>query len=126
MVSVERPKAKTNEKFASREKIRNWKTGLTVIILVFVSTDNTSLLRRHLLIVENLYNLVIQITDVLIGLPVGKYHEMPAEEAMITLTSTLIILEFTKNLIHNCLLNFSIEINTEEKCLTGMQPLSKP
>ena len=31
----------------------------------------TSLLRRHLLIVENLYNLVIQITDVfLIGLPV--------------------------------------------------------
>ena len=29
-----------------------------------------SLLCRHLLIVENLYNLVIQITDVLIGLPV--------------------------------------------------------
>ncbi|CAB4036926.1 Hypothetical predicted protein, partial [Paramuricea clavata] len=30
---------------------------------------DTILLRRHLLIVENLYNLVIQITDVLIGLP---------------------------------------------------------
>jgi hypothetical protein len=40
------------------------------MILILVENTENSLFRRHLLIVENLYNLVIQITDVIIGLPV--------------------------------------------------------
>jgi hypothetical protein len=50
-------------------------------------TNLPSLLRRHLLIVETLYNLVIQITDVqsywVVVQGEGSGKEMPAEEATI-------------------------------------------